>query len=61
MQGVVVYVGQDARVAAANLQADAKVDCPQAKNLVAESIKGIVEKYRSTNPLEYIVIAGNDR
>ena len=50
VQGVVVNVSQDARVAAANLQADQKVECPEAKNLVAESIKSIVERYRSTQP-----------
>ncbi len=58
--GVVVDVGADARVAAANAQADAKPECPPAKNLVADSIKEIVEQYRSVNPLEYVVLAGGD-
>ncbi len=58
--GVVVNVGTDARVAAANTQANAHPDCPFAKNLVAQSIKDIVEAYRTLNPLEYVVIVGND-
>ena len=33
--------------------------CPFAKNLVAEEIKGIVDTYRA-NPLQYVVIVGND-
>ncbi|NJN84098.1 MAG: hypothetical protein HC802_18700 [Caldilineaceae bacterium] len=48
------------RVAAANAQADASPDCPFAKNLVAESIKKIVDGYGAANPLEYVVIVGND-
>ncbi len=59
---MIVYVDQDARVAAANLQADGKrpVNCPQAKNLVADAIKQVVQRYRDVNPLEYVVIVGND-
>ena len=60
VQGVVVDVSQDARVTAANVQGDALVDCPQAKNLVADAIKQIVQRYREDNPLEYVVIVGND-
>jgi uncharacterized repeat protein (TIGR01451 family) len=60
--GVVVDVGADARVAAANVQADPPnfVECPYAKNLVAGTIKEIIDGYRDLNPLEYIVIIGND-
>ncbi len=61
--GAVVNVGADARVAAANAQADANTACPFAKNLVAAAIKEIVDKYRAAvppNPLEFVVIVGND-
>ncbi|MCC6905763.1 MAG: tandem-95 repeat protein [Anaerolineae bacterium] len=60
--GVIVDVSQDGRVAAANQQADAgdNYACPYAKNLVADEIKGIVDRYRALNPLEYVVIVGND-
>jgi CSLREA domain-containing protein len=58
--GVIVDVAADARVAAANAQADAHADCPYAKNLVAESIKAILDQYWSMNPLEYVVLLGND-
>ncbi len=58
--GVVVDVGEDARVAAANAQADAHPTCPYAKNLVAEAVKAVSDRYWDENPLEYIVIVGND-
>jgi hypothetical protein len=58
--GVIVDVGTDDRVAAANDQADNKPACPYAKNLAADAIKGIVDDYRQVNPLEYVVIIGND-
>jgi CSLREA domain-containing protein len=61
VQGVVVDVDTDARVAAANAQADSHVTCPYAKNLVAQAIKGIVDDYWAQNPaLAYVVIVGND-
>jgi len=59
--GVLVDVGTDARVAAANAQADAYPTCPYAKNLAAEAIKAIVDDYWALNPLEYVVIAGGDQ
>ena len=40
-------------------QATSNPACPFAKNLVAEEIKGIVDSYRA-NPLQYVVIVGND-
>jgi hypothetical protein len=59
--GVWVDVGADARVMAANDLADDNPGCPYAKNLVAESIKGIVDSYiKAGTPLEYVVIIGND-
>ena len=60
VNGVIVDVGSDARVAAANAQADLNPACPYAKNLVAYAIKDIVDSYRVLNPLAYIVIIGND-
>lgn len=60
VSGVIVEVGGDARVAAANLQADMNPACPFAKNLVAYAIKDIVTSYVELNPLAYIVIVGND-
>ncbi|MCB8979732.1 MAG: CSLREA domain-containing protein [Ardenticatenaceae bacterium] len=60
VNGVIVDVSSDARVAAANAQADLNPACPFAKNLVAYAIKDIVESYRALNPLAYIVIIGND-
>jgi len=59
--GAVVDVGADARVAAANAQADTNFDCPYAKNLVAGAIKDIISAYRNANPnLAYVVLVGND-
>lgn len=60
VNGVVVDVGSDVRVAAANAQADAHPTCPFAKNLVAYAIKDVVDGYRSLNPLQYVVIIGSD-
>ncbi len=58
--GVIVDVGNDARVAAANIQADAHLSCPYAKNLVAGTIRGIVDAYQALNPLAYVMIIGGD-
>ncbi|MCA9924000.1 MAG: right-handed parallel beta-helix repeat-containing protein, partial [Anaerolineales bacterium] len=60
VNGVIVDLGSDARVAAANAQADNFPTCPFAKNLVAYATKDIVDSYRALNPIEYIVIVGND-
>ncbi|HXF61754.1 MAG TPA: C25 family cysteine peptidase, partial [Caldilineaceae bacterium] len=60
VSGVVVDVGADSRVAAANARADQFAACPYAKNVVAESIKAVVNAYRAINPLEYLVLVGND-
>ncbi|MGH2450700.1 MAG: right-handed parallel beta-helix repeat-containing protein [Candidatus Limnocylindria bacterium] len=60
VKGFVVDVGGDARVAAANTQADANPACPYAKSLAAHAIKAIVDAYRALNPsLEYLVLAGS--
>src|SRR5438876_4679015 len=58
--GVVVDVGQDDLVKAANLQADATTTCAFTKNLVGLEIKRIITGYRALNPLKYVVIVGND-
>jgi CSLREA domain-containing protein len=58
--GVIVDVSTDARVNVANAQADAYPQCPFAKNLVAYSIKSLIDDYSRLNPLEYVVILGND-
>ncbi|HEY4666885.1 MAG TPA: tandem-95 repeat protein [Anaerolineales bacterium] len=57
--GVIVDVGSDNRVADANAQADLHPECPFAKNLVADSIRRIVDLYRPAG-LEYVVLIGND-
>jgi YVTN family beta-propeller protein len=57
--GVVVDVAGDARVSALKQQAANNAACPFAVNLVAQEIKGIVDSYRA-NPLQYVVIVGND-
>ncbi|MBK9232654.1 MAG: right-handed parallel beta-helix repeat-containing protein [Anaerolineae bacterium] len=56
----IINVDADARVAAANAQADAYPACPAAKNLVADAIKTVVDRYRLVNPLAYVVLVGND-
>ena len=58
--GVVIDVGADAKVAAANAQANSHPECPYAKNLVAEAIKEIIDAHRAANPLAYVVLIGND-
>jgi hypothetical protein len=60
VNGVVVDVSTDIRVVEANTQADLNTSCPYAKNLVAEAVEDIIDGYWELNPLEYVVIAGND-
>ena len=60
VDGVLVDVGTDARVAAANAQADAHLSCPYAKNLVAKTIRELVDRYWSVHELEYVLIVGDD-
>ena len=59
VNGIVIDVAGDARVRALKQQAANNPACPFAVNLVAQEIKAIVDSYR-TNPLLYVVIAGND-
>ena len=62
VDGVVVDVNQDDRVTAANALADDHLDCPFAKNLVAESIKNVVDVYRAAgHPVQFVVIVGIDK
>ena len=60
--GTLVDVGVDPRVIALRAQAALAINvpCPYAKNLVAGEIKSIVDAYLAGNPLQYIVIVGND-
>ena len=61
VNGGVVDVSADGRVAAANALADSYPACPYAKNLIANAIKGVVDRYRAANPtLQYVVIIGGD-
>ncbi len=60
VKGVVVNVGADTAVSALNAQANGKPGCPYAKNLVASAITRIVNAYRKTNPIKYVVIVGGD-
>ena len=60
VNGVVVDVGADLTVAYFNAQADKNFDCPFAKNLVAGAIKGIVDRSRTGNALQYVVLIGDD-
>jgi hypothetical protein len=59
--GVIVDVSQSNRVTALNTQADTNYLCAYAKNLVAQSIRDIVNSYRdASGRLKYVVIAGGD-
>lgn len=59
--GVVVDLGQDARIVAANTQADARLACVSAKNILASTIRDLVLRYRARHPeIEYVVLVGND-
>jgi parallel beta-helix repeat protein len=63
VRGAIVDLGADARIAAANAWADGEelIACPYAKNVVADSIKQVIDAYRAANPgLEYIVLVGSD-
>jgi hypothetical protein len=61
VQGVIVDVGTDAAVRAANAQADANLRCITAKNLVADAIHNLITACLAVNPtLRYVVIVGND-
>ena len=60
VNGVLVNVADDARVTAAYAQADANPACPAAQNILADTIKEIITRYRSGNDLQYVVLVGGD-
>ena len=55
-------VDDDPRVRNANSEADARPECPYAKNLVAQAIKDIVDGYatQDNSNLQNVVIIGSD-
>ena len=59
--GVIVDVSQDARVASAYQMADNNPQCPAAQNILAGTIKELVDLYREGNPLQYVVLVGSDQ
>lgn len=62
IQGVVVDLGSDQlirRLHAWSERSDV-VSCPYARNVVAEAIRQLVIAYRSSNPIQYVVLVGND-
>lgn len=61
VKGRIVHLDADPRVAFFQAQADAKLDCPTAKNLVAAAIKQVVDEWWAANPdLANIVLVGGD-
>ncbi|MCP5009815.1 MAG: hypothetical protein GY942_07555, partial [Aestuariibacter sp.] len=60
VNGKIVDVNLFAEINAANSQADLNPECVFGKNLVAYAIKDVVDAYRDTNPIENIVVVGND-
>ena len=60
VNGQIVDVSQFAAVNAANTQSDEYPECVFAKNLVAYAIKDIVDAYRLNNPVDNVVVIGND-
>ncbi|RKS68006.1 Ig-like domain-containing protein [Motilibacter peucedani] len=60
-RGVVVDAADVARTRLLNAQADAHPRCAYAKNLVAQSLRDVVNAYRGAgSTLKYVVIAGAD-
>ena len=61
VNGAVVDLAGDVRITALNAQADGKPACVYAKNLVAESIRDLVLRYRTANgTLANVVLLGGD-
>ena len=48
------------RVAQAYTNALDNLNCPLAKNILAQEIKKVVDAYRQVHPLEYVVLIGDD-
>ncbi len=61
VNGLVIDLANDAGVAAANTQADQNRPCVYAKNVVAQTIKKIIEQHEEEYPtIQYITLIGND-
>ena len=60
VMGKIVDISVDGRVIQARSQSDNNPGCPYAKNLLASAVKDVIDRYRALNPLEYIVLVGND-
>ncbi|MCB0085668.1 MAG: hypothetical protein KDE47_32220, partial [Caldilineaceae bacterium] len=59
--GVLVDLGEDARINAARQQAETYADCPYATNLWAYEVRDIIQRYWDNNrQLAYVVLVGND-
>ncbi len=59
--GVVVDVAGDAQIVKLNAQADSNPDLPLAKNLVAETIRNLIQLYRKAAPsIADVTLVGND-
>ncbi len=61
VRGVIVDLATEDAIRAANQQADKQFDCVLARNLVARGIRELIEQYRAQNPLEYLVLVGDDQ
>jgi hypothetical protein len=59
VDGIVVDIAADAEVNALRTQAAQQTQCVYATNLVAESIRAIVESHRNSD-LKYVVLVGGD-
>ncbi len=62
VNGEIVDVSSFPALNTLNEQADSPAlrGCPYAKNLVAMGIKKLVDAYRKSNPIEYLVVIGDD-
>ncbi|MCB0093614.1 MAG: hypothetical protein KDE54_37250, partial [Caldilineaceae bacterium] len=59
--GVLVNLGEDARINAARQQAETYANCPYATNLWAYEVRDIIQRYWDNNrQLAYVVLVGND-
>ncbi|HAB18522.1 MAG TPA: HYR domain-containing protein [Verrucomicrobiota bacterium] len=60
VNGRIIDLSAYPRVEWLNVQADANVDCPFAKNLVAGEIHQVIRQWRALNPIENVVLIGDD-
>ncbi len=62
VNGVMVNVGADDRVADARTLLNDYLTCPAAQNILADAIKAVIDAYWQANPdLRYLVLVGNDQ